>query len=537
MIELDINHNKKLIGRNTGPSLVYFTADFYFENMQNNEIEQVIRYYKSLGLFALFCTIDISLGDNIFEYNLKKLNYILLQISKYKINVFIKIINTRNSYLEILKRIVEISLKNSIQNNGTVIALIIGKDCNFNYFDSLGLSGFCFKEEDFYSQGFIKNISAKLPFDEFKKEVFLSLSDKLNYIHITELNAFNLNYNSNFNNQLKYLIRTISAFSNENIYEKYEVGLKNILCFYTKNRTYELLYLHTDVPKKIKINFKTNLSKSINFVFNLRSSAIMPINISCFGQNINYVLLEVFQRVIFTDEEIWFAKSLDLNNPIISINDKIYSIEYVKKNVFNFGKTKLTIYCIPSNVQLNYNILLFRNNPYLLLSKNQIFSFKDGIILNGLEEDNIYVLPKPNFTLSENLLLDYNEDDFSVYKINKKTDKIYVDFVDNKSFILSIPQFIYEFDFNLDFTGETQHLLPCDIVLCIYALEQCKIKTILKEFILKKGEIYYLSIKEILLYDKDCKIEVFSIKKPTAFFKYVYKTFILSNTSEPFILY
>lgn len=537
MIELDINQNKKLIGRNTGPSLVYFTADFNYENLQNNEIEQAIRYYKSLGLFAVFCSIDMGLEEKIFEYKLKKLNDVLLQTTKHKLNVFINIINTRNANLKILKRITEISLAHSIQKSGTVIALIIGKNCNFNDFNSLGLSGFCFKQDDFYSSNFIKNISATLPFDEFKKEVFSSLSYEINHIYITDLNAFNLNYNDNFNNQLKYLIRTISAFSNENINEEYEISLENILCFYTKNRTYELLYLHTDVAQKIKINFKTTLSKSINFVLNLRSSAIMPINISCFGKNINYALLEIFQRVIFSDEEIWFAKSLESNSPIISINDKTYTIEYAKKNVFDFGQTKLTIYCIPSNIQLNYNILLYRNNPYLLLSKNQIFSFKNGIIFNCLEEDNIYVLPKPNFILSENLLLDYNDDGFSVYKMNIKAEKIHANFIEDKSFVLSIPQFVYEFDFNLDFTGETQHLLPCDIVLCIFALEQCKIKTILKEVTLKKGEIYYLSIKEILSYDKDCKIKMFSTKKPTAFFKYVYKTFILSNTSEPYILY
>ncbi|MDY6073422.1 MAG: hypothetical protein SPI49_04940 [Eubacteriales bacterium] len=537
MIEININQNKKFIGRNTGPSLVYFTADFYYENLQNNEIEQAIRYYKSLGLFAVFCTFDMGLGEKILEYNLIKLNFVLLQTSEYKINVFLKLKNTRNSNLKILKRIIETSTKNSIQNTGTVIALIIDNDCNFNYFESLGLKGFCFKQDDFYSSNFIKNISAKLPFDEFKKEVFSSLSDEINHIYITDLNAFNLNYNSDFNNQLKYLIRAIIAFSNENINEEYEASLNNILCFYTKNRTYELLYLYTDESQKIKINFKTTLSKAINFVFNLRSSAIIPINISFFKKNINYALLEIFQRVSFTNEEIWFAKSLDSNDPIISIDDKTYPIEYAKKNVFNFGQTKLTIYCIPSNIQMNYNILLFRNNPYLLLSKNLIFCFKNGIIFNCLEEDNIYVLPRPNFILSENLLLDYNDDSFSVYKMNIKAEKVHANFIEDESFILSIPQFVYEFDFNIDFMGEAQHLLPCDIVLCIFALEQCKIKTILKEVNLKKGEIYYLSIKEILSYDKKCKIEIFSTKKPTAFFKYVYKTFILSNTSEPYIIY
>lgn len=537
MIELDINQNKKLIGRNTGPSLVYFTADFYYENLQNNEIEQAVRYYKSLGLFAVFCTFDMGLGEKILEYNLNKLNYVLLQTSEYKLNVFIKIRNTRNINLKILKKIIEISSENSIQNIGTVIALIVDDDCNFNYLDSLGLTRFFFKQEEFYDSSSVKIISANLTFDEFKKEVFYSLSGKLNYIYITDLNAFNLNYNSDFNYRLKYLIRAIIAFSSDNIDEKYEASLNNILCFYTKNRTYELLYLHTDEPQKIKINFKTTLSKSINFVLNLRSSAIIPINISYFGKNINYAFLEIFQRVSFTNEEIWFAKSLDLNNPIISIGDKIYTIEYAKKNVFDVGQTKLTIYCIPSNINLNYNLLLYRNNPYLLLSKNQIFCYKNGIIFNYTEEDNIYVLPKPNFILFENLLLDYNDDDFSVYNMNIKAEKIHANFIENKSFIVSIPQFVYEFDFNLKFTGEAQHLLPCDIVLCIFALEQCKIKTISEEVTLKKGETYYLSIKEILSYDKDCKIEIFSTKKPTAFFKYVYKTFLLSNTSEPYILF
>lgn len=428
-IPLNIQSN---LGTNNEVSLAMFCAEFSFMDMPQRFWENELLNIKRMGLYAVVFTLGNGEDTNFAQLriHIKQVHILCNLCSKVGVFCIIKI-NILNTLFETHVHIIQTAFHQQYYYNG---GKLLGYICLKNVpYKNNGLDEQAFIWQVGQENHILCNVDS-LHMHICQKQEFFSMF--LNDVH-KNLPQYSMFYVEDIKHlpyifALQEFMHTCNAFC-DCVFKKSLSIVQNDSLFCTlksANKTNLLLIQSkADIEEQINLVF-TNECQAILFSLTFTQTknmyAILPVFIQYNQFCIEYASVQIVDRCIYKNKEIWVCKEIEGIIPQISLQGKVYPLSIMQKNEFTINEFKLEIYCVSKYERRNYRVLMYRAVPYIIFSNFEIKVLTKGFVLysNALQK-NITIFPNPEFTLPF-LKKSFNSN-FAAYQIQNRAQMLFAD--------------------------------------------------------------------------------------------------------------